>query len=276
MKGKNSKRHQTIKKKQEAAMESQMANDAKRSTSSFSLIELLIVIAIIAILAAMLLPALASAKATAKASLCVSNQKQIGLAFFMYSDDYKERLPYYFWSDNPTTFRLSFDDLLNPYLGDNLSEADKIAASVPVPKALNVFRCPSDNCTRSSTSAARTYAMPRTGTTQKGIGKYASGSATPPPGQILNQIKAPGETILLAEWAGIPNGSGQYNNTQGSQGTPLDSPSQQLLNPPKLHSLKTLNYLLCDGHVDPLIPDSTIGTGSMTAPLGMWTVVSGD
>jgi prepilin-type N-terminal cleavage/methylation domain-containing protein/prepilin-type processing-associated H-X9-DG protein len=60
---------------------------------AFTLIELLVVIAIIAILAAILFPVFAKARESARAIVCVSNLKQIGDGFMMYTQDFDEAWP---------------------------------------------------------------------------------------------------------------------------------------------------------------------------------------
>ena len=68
-------------------------NTKSRQAAAFTLIELLVVIAIIAILAAILFPVFAQARAKARQTACLSNQKQIGTSLMLYTQDYDEVLP---------------------------------------------------------------------------------------------------------------------------------------------------------------------------------------
>lgn len=62
-------------------------------SQGFTLVELLVVIAIIAVLASLLLPTLAKAKQRAHRAACLSNLRQVGLAFNLYVSENDNRFP---------------------------------------------------------------------------------------------------------------------------------------------------------------------------------------
>jgi prepilin-type N-terminal cleavage/methylation domain-containing protein/prepilin-type processing-associated H-X9-DG protein len=105
-----------------------------RATRAFTLIELLVVIAIIAILAAILFPVFAQARGKARQASCLSNQKQIGNALMMYTQDYDEILPIQFTVKNGT---YTVNDYANPAAPYNW-----MALIQPYLKNLQVYRCP--------------------------------------------------------------------------------------------------------------------------------------
>jgi prepilin-type N-terminal cleavage/methylation domain-containing protein len=124
-----------------------MARNTKRARG-FTLIELLVVIAIIAILAAILFPVFARAREKARDASCLSNLKQIGLALMMYVQDYDELWPSMLVFPPHTT-----DYASSPWWC--LSQNQGIASLLqPYIKNQELFWCPSDTATRSTSPTA--------------------------------------------------------------------------------------------------------------------------
>lgn len=71
----------------------------KRPATGFTLIELLVVISIIALLIALLLPSLSKVRDTARQALCLSNERQQLVLYFVFAEDYKGKVPLQFTTD---------------------------------------------------------------------------------------------------------------------------------------------------------------------------------
>lgn len=168
----------------------------------FTLIELLVVIAIIAILAAILFPVFAAAREKARQTSCASNEKQLGLAFLQYVQDYDDTFPIT-WYGDPNNFG---------------AEGNGWAGIVyPYVKSTGVFQCPDDptvpssqypdivsygyNCNIGSMNYGGHYAYAIAGADAK--------------------LNSPANTLLLAEVNGISSNITSYSgdiliNTDGN------------------------------------------------------------
>ena len=163
----------------------------------FTLIELLVVIAIIAILAAILFPVFAQVRERARATACLSNEKQLGLAVAQYVSDNDERL-YAFvsfdYSAIPTVTaqedsRLAVSDLdpaaAYPLLWYN--------ALLPYTRSTAILSCPDDSQPTFSPDSSGTivggqFTIPRS--------YVANRSAE---GLSLAQLEDPVETMVITE-----------------------------------------------------------------------------
>lgn len=144
-----------------------------RRSCGFTLIELLVVIAIIAILAAILFPVFAKAREKARAVSCLSNFRQMALAFAQYTQDYDEVYPI-----NP-----DWKGRVQPYV-----------------KTTEINRCPSRPHLPWYYGQGYNIGVPAM------FGTFVTGL----PGLAEAWVKRPTGTILMAEWercnAGPPSG----------------------------------------------------------------------
>ncbi|MDR3709888.1 MAG: DUF1559 domain-containing protein [Capsulimonadaceae bacterium] len=276
----------------------------KSPKSGFTLIELLVVIAIIAILAAILFPVFATAREKARQATCESNEKQIGIAFLGYAQDYDENLPY--GRCYSACVVNSFSVLLSSYLtkvdpsgGANAGEC-------------SVWRCPSDVTTRTisgSANSPQSYAYPVYEASASKYNIYLwAWDATMASGNSIDlayplaKVPSPAKTFMLVESPNPYNVLGATRSycgrvdDTGSVASPAGDVSSQDCSTTTssttyyctgtqtpVHS-GGWNYLFADGHVKWMRPETTIGSGtgtyldgttytcSLQTPCGYWLV----
>lgn len=114
---------------------------------AFTLIELLVVVAIIAVLVAILMPSLASARKQAKNVSCMSNLRQMGMATYMYAQEYNGTVPIFdstkttpssseVWPNNLWIIKLQPYLENRQFIGSNANQSNYIRTYA------GVFRCP--------------------------------------------------------------------------------------------------------------------------------------
>lgn len=178
-----------------------------RSQNGFTLIELLVVIAIIAILAAILFPVFAKARDAAKNTQCLSNQRQLALAFQMYAQDNDGKFPYLTKAKAPAGFS-----------GGTTYSGQLITDTMAYIKNKRMYYCP----VVSNYNPALTYETQSTSSTpfaSIGYYYYATDSWT---GKVVTQEGDPNRILLSCigggvglNWGGPGEGISGHGKAQG-------------------------------------------------------------
>jgi len=169
---------------------------SQQTKYAFTLIELLVVIAIISILAAILFPVFARARENARRTSCMSNVKQIGIGFMMYTQDYDEKFPPPLYCGEWSSDYSSRTIDTNPNKPSGVYKVSSggtaqnwvswMDAIFPYVKSTQLFRCPSNTAAASVPSYGynRLVGLP---TTCEG-------------GVTLAKIERPSEIILTMDY----------------------------------------------------------------------------
>ncbi|MEI6425354.1 MAG: prepilin-type N-terminal cleavage/methylation domain-containing protein [Lentisphaerota bacterium] len=236
----------------------------------FTLIELLVVIAIIAILAAMLLPALSLAKATAKRISCAGNEKQIGLGIGFYLNDHNvfprdgyDNAVLDGTGTNGLTWAEAILDVqgMDPFTDSNGNKYGKYFVCPGAPQThpvaayaangRNFKLCYQINSQRNQTDGKL-----------NGIGIVAGYRW-----RSINEVVDPSKTFAVADKV---MASYSYRECIGQQVKyPTEFTQESIPELQYFHGLWN-NFLFCDGHVELLKVEDTIGTGTMTTARGYW------
>ena len=216
---------------------------------AFTLIELLVVIAIIAILAAILFPVFAQAKEATKKTQSISNLKQIGLAWTIYSGDYDDTLMrvrivsspavinYWWGSFNGTVLREE-EGLLYPYTkGKGVQQDPSFPNRLRSVVGFTGYGYNYDYLSPS------TYSPPTWAETPVAVSATAVGS--------------PSETVAFAACARINNWSSSVATLEGN--TYLEPPSSNFPSFHARHSGKG-TVLWVDSHANTRTPSYRVGS----------------